>query len=184
MDAMKYCNARSIRDGLEPVYGEAPDSLLRLQEDGLSPVVGIDLTRNGYRLPTEAEWEYACRGGTTSDFFWGDDPGMSDEYVCTKNNSGYDTYSCPVAQKSPNPYGLYDMFGNMKEWCNDWYGAYKSGPATDPEGPVSGIDRVIRGEYNAEGAYGYNATSRSSSRATYYSPLAANNGFRVVRKAE
>jgi formylglycine-generating enzyme required for sulfatase activity len=182
-DAAKYCNARSRLAGLEPVYSDSkvamPDS-----NGNLIGELSIDLSKNGFRLPTEAEWEYAYRGGTTTDFFWGDDPGMSDEYVCTKNNSGYDTYNCPVAQKSPNPYGLYDMFGNLKEWCMDWYGTYKSGPATDPEGPTSGADRVIRGQSNGEGAYGYSATSRSWSCATYYSPLAATNGFRVVRKAE
>jgi formylglycine-generating enzyme len=97
-----------------------------------------------YRLPTEAQWEYACRAGTTTRFSYGDDPNYSQlgEYAwCSNNNSA--THA--VGEKKPNPWGLYDMHGNVSEWCWDYYGAYPGGSAIDPKGPSSGFYRVLRG---------------------------------------
>ena len=105
-------------------------------------------TNSVYRLPTEAEWEYACRGWTSTRFSYGDDPGYTNltDYAWYCDNSGGQTH--PVGQKLPNPWGLYDMHGNVWEWCQDWCGDYPGGIAVDPQGPATGLTgsrRVIRG---------------------------------------
>ena len=114
-----------------------------------------DLKRNelpaGYRfdLPTEAQWEYACRAGTTTALNNGKN--LTNDERCPNldnvawycGNSGSKTHS--VGQKKPNAWGLYDMHGNVWEWCNDWHGGYPSGSVTDPTGPASGVYRVLRG---------------------------------------
>lgn len=96
-----------------------------------------------YRLPTEAEWEYACRAGTTTKFSFGDDEKLFGDYGWFGDNSGKQTH--PVGQKEPNAWGLYDMHGNVLEWCSDWNGIYPDGEVTNPQGPSSGSDRVVRG---------------------------------------
>ena len=101
--------------------------------------------RAKYRLPTEAEWEYACRAGTTTEFSFGDDMNQLGEYAWYgKNSNGR---SGPVGTKRPNPFGLFDMHGNTREWCADWYGKawYKQSPIEDPAGPTTGTGRVLRG---------------------------------------
>ena len=114
-------------------------------------------TGKAVRLPTEAEWEYACRAGSTTRFCFGDvDEGLADYGWSLDNGRGK---TQPVGQKKPNAWGLYDMHGNVSEWCADWYGEYPNGPVTDPQGPAAGYDRVLRGgcvyfnSYNCRAAY-------------------------------
>jgi len=96
-----------------------------------------------YRLPTEAQWEYAARAGSKKGFCFGDDARKLGQYAWSWYNSK--TSPNPVAQKKPNDWGLYDIHGNVYEWCQDWKGSYPTGPVTDPTGPSSGSSRVLRG---------------------------------------
>jgi formylglycine-generating enzyme required for sulfatase activity len=102
-----------------------------------------------YRLPTEAEWEYACRALTKTRFNFGDRDSSLDAHAWFKGNTYdvYQKYAHRVGQKKPNPWGLYDMHGNVWEWCEDWYGHdyYNESPTNDPIGPDTGSGRVIRG---------------------------------------
>ncbi len=117
-------------------------------------------TEGTFRLPTEAEWEYACRAGTETEFYFGDDAGRLGEYAWYWRNSGDNPLTgewnsaaiaannCrtrPAGQKTPNAWGLYDMHGNVVEWCADWFGDYPSETLTDPAGPDTGEHRVLRG---------------------------------------
>jgi formylglycine-generating enzyme required for sulfatase activity len=130
-----------------------------------------------YRLPTEAEFEYSSRAGSTNRFSYGDDPGYTQlaNYAWYSANSGGATH--PVGGKLPNRWGLYDMSGNVWEWCSDWYGAYPGGSVTDPQGLLSGSARVIRGVSWDAAAFG----SRSAQRY-FHDPSVRNLsiGFRVV----
>ena len=134
----------------------------------------------GGSLPTEAQWEYACRAGTTTAYSFGDDAAGLDDYAWHWGNSGGINGLSPVGTKKPNPWGLYDMHGNVPEWCSDRYGSdYYSDPSagTDPTGPVSGDYRVLRG-----GGWTYISRSCRSACRISGTPDSANNdlGFRVV----
>jgi formylglycine-generating enzyme required for sulfatase activity/uncharacterized caspase-like protein len=126
-----------------------------------------------YRLPTEAEWEYACRAGST-----GDTPEDLDRiawYGISEEMGAGSTY--PVGQKRPNAFGLFDMLGNVREWCEDWYGTYGPGDQVDPRGPHDGKIRIMRGGSYADPASICNATSRQASAPANRDRF---TGFRVV----
>jgi formylglycine-generating enzyme required for sulfatase activity len=130
-----------------------------------------------YRLPTEAEWEYACRAGTKGIFSFGNDYAKLNEYGWYEANSDGKTH--PVGQKKPNPWGLYDMHENVTEWCQDWYGDYPESPAADPKGPSAGTQRVGRGgDYQSYPAHCGSACRCSDWPAKRYSNQGW--GFRVV----
>ncbi len=172
-DAVEFCNAYSLEHGLTPAYV------------GSDTTWTWDQTANGYRLPTEAEWEYACRAGSTTPFANGDitelycaeDPNLDAMGWYCYNSNGQ---TQPVGQKQPNAWGLYDMHGNVYEWCWDWYGAYV-GDAVDPTGPATGDARVLRG-----GAWDGGARYCRSANRLYYPPSTMNtiSGFRLVRSGQ
>ena len=131
-------------------------------------------TKGGYRLPTEAEWEYACRAGTTTAYSFG-------ENITAKDANYRDSNIFePVAVGSykSNAFGLYDMHGNVWEWCEDWYGEYPSVTVTDPKGRATGEHRVLRG-----GSFGNGASEARSSLRSYLTPTYRVNyvGFRLAR---
>lgn len=101
------------------------------------------LTGNRYRLPTEAEWEYACRAGESGAYAFGNDPSRLGEYAWYRDNSEGRTR--PVATRKPNAWGLYDMHGNVREWCQDWFGPYRDHTPVNPQGPAQGVHRLLRG---------------------------------------
>ena len=131
-----------------------------------------------YRLPTEAEWEYACRAGSETAYCFGDDPDELDDYAWYGANSGGRTH--PAAQKKPNAWGLYDMHGNAYELCLDWYGPYERDEAVDPTGPARGTHRVVRLGSHCPGcgADACRSAARSKTEPDYTS---GTLGFRLVR---
>lgn len=98
-----------------------------------------------FRFPTEAEWEYACRAGSQTAYFWGDEMKVNGESEYSWANSRSIAMTHPVGTKKANPWGLYDMAGNVWEWCSDWYGPYEETPEMDPSGPIDGKNKVFRG---------------------------------------
>ncbi|MEQ8221328.1 MAG: bifunctional serine/threonine-protein kinase/formylglycine-generating enzyme family protein, partial [Candidatus Eremiobacterota bacterium] len=134
------------------------------------------MSGKNYRLPTEAEWEYACRAGTGTDYYWGNE--INGDYCWYDGNSGHKIHQ--TGEKKPNQWGLYDMSGNVWEWCSDWYdnNYYCVSPLTDPQGPHRGTRKVKRG-----GGWDYDAHRCRSAGRSGSNPDYRNNclGFRLVR---
>jgi formylglycine-generating enzyme required for sulfatase activity len=172
-DAKQYCNERSLLEGLEPCYDEK------------SPTWECHYEASGYRLPTEAEWEYACRAGTDREYDFGPADKLK-QYAWFEDNAGARTH--PVGQKKPNAWGLYDLYGNVSEWCEDVYSPdyYRQSPVDNPRGPAeAGLDpkRVMRGGSWKASANMCRATFRQGQRtgdtdACFYTDYC---GFRCVR---
>jgi formylglycine-generating enzyme required for sulfatase activity len=154
-----------------------PDAAIRPVERVSWNTIQGYLSATGMRLPSEAEWEYACRAGTTTAF----NNGSSDDATVGtiawySSNAGSQTHV--VGGKAANALGLYDMSGNVREWVNDWYAGYSSGAQTNPLGPVSGTYRVLRG-----GSWGFNSNGVRSSYRLADTPVSTDDGvgFRVAR---
>jgi acetoin utilization deacetylase AcuC-like enzyme len=169
--AALYCNKRSKAEGLKPCYNE--------------DTAECDFEADGYRLPTEAEWEYACRAGTTTDYSFGNDVKKLRQYGWSAENAGKKTH--PVAEKSPNPWGLFDMHGNVGEWCNDVFAkdTYAKSSDKNPRGPAEGDRYVVRGGGWSSGQQNHTSSSRSAESAGFSDACLAPDaiGFRCVRKA-
>jgi formylglycine-generating enzyme required for sulfatase activity len=133
-------------------------------EDAMAYIEGLNSIREerslgrSYRLPTESEWEYACRAGSASAYCFGEEESRLGDYAWYGSNSGYGTH--PVGEKKPNAWGLHDMHGNVWEWCSDWYSYYRQGTVSDPTGPMNGTGRVSRGGCWSSGAASCRSTFR------------------------
>jgi len=168
-DAVEYCNQRSIKEGLTPAY--------TISGSDDNRTVTWDRNANGYRLPTEAEWEYACRAGTTTAYNTGASINKNTGWY--EDNSGRTTH--PVGQKPANARGLFDMHGNVWEWCWDHGRRYSSEAQTDPIGASSGSNRVYRGGgWNTVDRF-VRSAYRSTQTPTWKGWLV---GFRVARNAQ
>ncbi len=175
LDAKRYCNERSLLEGLKPCYNEKTADW------------DCDYSADGYRLPTEAEWEYACRAGTDGPYDFAQ-PDKLRQYAWFADNADQKTH--PVGEKRPNGWGICDMVGNVSEWCEDVYSPtyYKESPAVDPHGPPSpgrDVKRVMRGGNWKASADMCRVSYRQGQRtgdtdACFYTDYC---GFRCVRRA-
>ena len=164
-DALRFCNKLSGEEGLTPCY------------TGIGALSRCNFSANGYRLPTEAEWEYVARGGNKSRAYKYSGSNNCGDVAWYSGNSGSKTHS--VGKKQANELGIYDMSGNVWEWCNDWYDGnyYSSSPRDNPQGPNSSPDRVFRGgSWNCNGYY-----CRVAYRNYFYPDVSFNFGFRFSR---
>lgn len=174
-DAKQYCNERSTMEGLKPCYNEKTSDW------------DCDYTANGYRLPTEAEWEYACKAGTEAAFDFGQ-PDKLRQFAWFAENATEQTHA--VGQKKPNRWGIFDMYGNVSEWCEDVYSPtyYKESPLSDPLGPPNpgkDVKRVMRGGSWKSSPDMCRASFRQGQKtgdtdACFYTDYC---GFRCVRRA-
>ncbi len=168
--AVAYCNWLSSQHRYTPCYGP-------INNRGNDPSVWR--TINGYRLPTEAERQYACRAGSTTDYYWGENynnPLNIGNYCWYNGNSGGNHHD--VGTKLPNSWGLYDMSGNIVDWCSDWYSVYPAGHVTNPTGPMSGSNRVMQGGSWYNGIWNSHSGNRGAASPTR---RMFDDGFRLCR---
>ena len=167
--AILYCNLRSLKEGLKPCYD--------------TKTLACDFTANGYRLPTEAEWEYACRAGSQEKYSFAPDPARLKSFAWYKANAEAATH--PVGQKTPNPWGLFDLHGNVAEWCQDFYQekGYDRNAGDNPHGPAAGDKCVLRGGSWRSGEDGCRSSARNSETPRFADACFGTDayGFRCVR---
>lgn len=200
-DVVKWCNACSEKEGLTPCYSSGG----AIYRTGTDSNVACNWSADGYRLPTEAEWEKAARGGVSGkNFPWGDSDTINHSnanYYANSSRYNYDTsgytvdtyhpsyyfgtfpFSAPVGSFAPNGYGLYDMSGNMEEWCWDWYQSnyYLTSPSSNPTGPVAGTGRIVRGGWYGRWANMCRVSDRYSNAPSYNS--FPSMSFRLARNS-
>ena len=168
--AAKFCNARSRFEGFKPCYNE--------------DTAECDFAADGYRLPTEAEWEYACRAETPTDYSFGSETKKLGDHAWFADNSAKKTH--PVGQKKANPWGLFDMHGNVAEWCNDVYDKayYGISPEKNARGPASGDEYVLRGGSWKSTPEALRSSYRLGETPGFSDACLARDaiGFRCVRK--
>jgi formylglycine-generating enzyme required for sulfatase activity len=166
-EAVEYCNKLSLREGLNPAYSGSGADII------------CDFNASGYRLPTEAEWEFAAKGGGRDTMVYEYSGGNSPDSIgWYKGNSG--DKSREAGTKAPNSLGLFDMSGNVWEWCWDWYGVYTARAQTDPRGPGPGAERVFRGgSWEVEPPFLRSAARMKGMPLRQY----RNTGFRIARPA-
>jgi len=185
-NTLVFCNKLSVLESLTPVYSISGSTnttawgSVPIVQNTAWDAVEADWDANGYRLPTEAEWEYACRAGTTTAYSFGNDTGSLAEYAWYGVSSSKGGMTHEAGKKTPNAWGLHDMHGNVWEWCWDRYGSSLSA-GSDPTGPASGSYRIDRGgSWNVEAQY-----LRSAYRGIYYPHYRVDDvGFRVARLAQ
>jgi len=175
-NAVEFCNERSAAEGLAACYTLNEEAGTR----------ACDFDAGGYRLPTEAEWEYACRAGTTADrFYTGGAERLLGRYAWHAVNAAKATH--PVATRKPNAWGLYDVYGNVAEWCNDWYdpNGYRTAPRRNPRGPAAGRLAVLRGGAWDSKPDRCRSAARAGEDPRFHDVCFARDtiGFRCVRKA-
>lgn len=185
-DAVIYCNWLSEQDGLDKCYeisksSKKPIFSWLLGEENVGPeetrlTVSLDIKKEGYRLPTEAEWEYACRSGSATEYYWGDT--VDEDYFWYSKNSGGIIH--PAGEKLPNDFGLYDMSGNILEWCWDSYDKsyYGASSYSNPAGPSSGMQRIRRGGSCKDDPFLCRSACRKKAEPVFLCDI---TGFRTVR---